>query len=463
MAQVTAEVAAETASPKKFVSMRRVRDLLDEVIDTSVADETEVVWFERRHGESHTGGESRRENPRLTILIRVVEGGRLGWHRTEVADLGMLQNGVRHALAVATAQPKVRQTPVFPSYADDINFDVPLIDRTIAALDASRASKLLDGWCAGCDGRLHWSETRVAVVNSHGLRRAAGTTEVSLDVSYGMGPGAGRAAGSARRLDELQAERIVERARHRRATVGVDTTRDGAGGFPDGGAIVFSPEATIQLLEALNIFAFAGRAFLDGSSFLSQHRNVQVFDRSLHVRDDGHRIPGMAFPFDLEGVAKRPVDLVVEGQPSTPALNRFQGGQSGLEPTGHSVGGQDAMFGNLFLLPGASSERQLIEAADGGLWVSWLETPECIESARLEVRIAARGVRRIEGGRLGRAVPDVQWETSLLSALARVQGIGNQSVVRAMPSTPLGGISAPALALFGVDGLSPLGATAGPK
>lgn len=448
-------MTARTATDGKFVPMRRVRDLLDEVIDTSVADETEIVWFERRHGEARTGGASRRENPRLTLLIRVVEGGRLGWHRTEVAELGMLQNGIRHALAVATAQPKVRQVPVFPSYADPIDFDIPLLDRSIASLDAKGGARLLDGWCAGCEGKLHWSETRVAVVNSHGLRRAAGTTEISLDVSCGTGPGAGRAAGSARRLDELHAERIVERARSRRAKAPVREGKLGDGvDLADGSVLVFSPEATVQLLDVLNTFAFAGRAFLDGSSFLSQHRNVQVFDRSLHVRDDAHRLPGMAFPFDLEGVAKRPVDLVVEGQPSTPALNRLQGGQSGLEPTGHSVGGQDAMFGNLFMLPGASSERQLIEAADGGLWVSWLDTAECIESERLEVRIAARGVRRIEGGRMGCSVPDMQWETSLLSALARVQGIGSESVVRAMPSTPLGGISAPALALFGVSGLS---------
>ncbi|MEO1366448.1 MAG: metallopeptidase TldD-related protein, partial [Acidobacteriota bacterium] len=219
---------------------------------------------------------------------------------------------------------------------------------------------------------------------------------------------------------------------------------------------VLSPEAVIELLDIANTFAFAGRAYLDGSSFLAQHRGVQVFDRAVHVRDDAGRTPGMPFPFDLEGVTKRPVDLIVEGSTSTPALNQAQGGAAGLEPTGQSVGGEDAMFGNLFVLPGHQDLAELLREADGGLFIAHIDRPECHDPRRLGIRAVARGVRRIEGGRPATPLPDLVWETSLLVTFARVAGIGRHPVVRAMPSTPLGGICAPAFALTNADGFEPL-------
>ena len=435
----------------EFRPYDQVSVCLEQVLNGSPADETEVVWLERRHGWATCRG--RRgvlERPRLTVLVRVVEAGRLGLFRTDTADSNLLESGVRQALAMAKVQPRIGKRPILPTDTRELRAPPQLLDREISRLDPRSARSLLQRLCGKEeeDARLTWSEAHLAIFNSHGLRRSAASSEVSLQVVASTQPGGGRTAGSARTLEALDPEGIRRRARRNHTSGPVVPLPS------EPVPILLAPEATVELLNVLNAFAFAGRSYLDGTSFLSRYRNVQVFDQSFNLRDDGTR-GGLPFPFDFEGSAKRRLDLIVHGKPSTPALNQYQGAAAGLEPTAQAVGGQDSLFSNLFLLPGPASEAELLAAADGGISIGWLEPPECFEPSQLRIRAVARSVRRIEGGRLGPPLPDFVWEESLLRALARLRGVGGMEVLRSTPTTPLGGISAPAIVLAETEAIVP--------
>lgn len=436
-----------------FYSFEQVSDTLERVLAASPADETELVWFERKRCWATCGerGESSSEEPRLTVLVRVVEGRRQGWHRTEIADANQLESGLRQALALAKVQPTVKRRPVLPTDKGEPRTSHQLRDRRVSRLEPESARELLESWCPGdTRGRLFWSETHLAVFNSHGVRRSAATTELTFEAVAGDGPGSGRAAGSARTLTALKPEAICRRAQ------GL-VTREPVAELPAGPLpVVLSPEAVVELLNVLNTFAFSGRAYLEGTSFLARHRNDQVFDRCFNLSDDGTRLPGVPFPFDLEGSLKKPVDLIVKGQPSSPALNVYQGTLAGLRPTAQAVGGQDSLFGNLFLIPGEASRKELLAAAEGGLWIGWLDPPECYEPTHLKVRARARAVRRVDGGGLGPPLPDLIWEETLLGALARLHLVGRRCVVRSTATTPLGAISAPAVVLAAAEGFTPI-------
>jgi len=435
-----------------FCSLDEVSTCLERVLAASPADETELVWLERRRGRADARGGGVLERPRASVLVRVVEGGRLGWFRTEVLDCNELESAVRQALALAKVQPRMKKRPVLQRDGEANAVTLPpsavLLDPAIEQLDVAGATERLRALCPdGERARLRWSANRLAIFNSHGLRRAAAATDVSLEVAAGLHAGGGRAAGAARTFEALAPERILERARSTHAEPGTPQAAPASGSIP----VLLSGEATIELLNLLNGYAFSARSYLDGFSFLSRHRNVQVFDRLVNLRDDGTASDGLAFPFDLEGAAKRPLDLIVDGKPSTPALNRHQGLLAGLRSTAQAVGGEDALFGNLFLLPGAAPAEELLAAADGGLYVAWLEPLECFDPVHLHVRAVARGVRRVEGGRLAAPLPDLAWEDSLLRLLARLAAVGRRPVVRVTPTTPLGAISAPPIVLDAVD------------
>ncbi len=433
-----------------FTPFDHVSSTFERVLKASPADETELVWFERKYSTASTHGDGPKVSigrPRLTVLIRVIERGREGWHRTDCSHASELETGLRQALALAKVQPRVKKRPVLPTDKRELRFSPKLLDNQVSELDLTQAGELLSEWCGSdLEGCLDWSETRLAIYNSHGMRRSAATSELTFEAACGR---SGRAGGSARSLETLDAASISERARQ---CCGQSTVSEmPAGPFP----VLLAPEATIALLNVLNTFALAGRAYLDGTSFLVRHRNLQVFDQAFNLRDDGQRMPGVPFPFDLEGSPKTPLDLIVEGQPSTVALNQHQGAEAGMRPTAQAVGGHDALFGNLFLLPGESSDEELLAAADGGIRVGWLDPPECFEPTQLRIRTAARCVHRIENGRLGATLPDFAWEESLLRTFARLRAVGRQPVVHSTPTTPLGAITAPAVVLADAEGIAP--------
>ena len=429
-----------------------MRRCLEKVLSTSVADETEIVWLERRCGRASSREEDSPslEKPRLSVLVRVVEAGRQGWFRTDTPDPNLLEGGVRQALAMSKVSHKFKRRPILPTDDDEFRAPRRLLDPEISRLSPVAAQQRLSDLCEEDEKtRLTWTDTRLFIMNSHGMVRSSASTEATVLFESGQGPGAGCAAASARRLAELDPVALRERARQHRGS-------GDAAQLPDGCVpVVLSPEATIQWLNVLNAFAFSGRSFLDGTSFLSRHRNVQVFDRKFNLRDDG-TAPGLPVPFDFEGSRKRPLDLIVDGKPSTPALNHVQSVQAGFAPIAQAVGGQDALFSNLFLMPGEVSGADLLAEAEGGIRIGWLESTECFEPSQLKVRMLARGVRQIEGGSLGQPLPDFVWHESLLGALARLRAVGDEPVVLAVPTTPLGGISAPSIVLEESSGFQPV-------
>jgi hypothetical protein len=124
------------------------------------------------------------------------------------------------------------------------------------------------------------------------------------------------------------------------------------------------------------------------------------------------------------------------------------------------VAGDDSRPSHLFLAPGALTDADLAAVATptgAGLWIGWLDRVACHDPKGLRFRARARAVRRIESGALGPALGDLVWEDSLPRLLARVGGLGAESVRLAAGDGVLGGISAPAVAFPAVEGLRPAG------
>lgn len=417
----------------------------------STADETEIVWLETQGGaaENHNRQIDTRGHRERTILVRVIDRRRVGSHRTGSATVGELDAAVRSAVAQSRSREPLPGMLHLPVDESPVPRTENLWDPTLVDLHPDRVKSIYEPWL-GHRGvvRLQWNTARVAVFNSRGVRRQTQVTAANIEARVGRRPGGGRAAGAARTLAGLNPDAIVDKSRQRHAAGSV-------GDLPAGPlAVVFSPEASCQICDILNRVAFSAIAYYHGSSFLREHLDDQVFDRAFNLRDDGTDATGLAFPFDLEGTVKRPVDMIHKGTPKTPAVDQRQAAQLGLTATAHAIGGNDARAMHLFLLPGESSDQQLLQQADGGIWIGWLDQVECFEPARVQIRGHAGGVRRITAGKLGQGLPDLIWEDSLLRALSNLAGVGRSAVVRVSHDGFLGGTSAPALAIDGVGGLS---------
>jgi len=444
-------VIATATTQTDLLELEEIGNRLESALSHSCADETEVVWIESRRGEASSSGSrvSVRSSRHRTVMARVLDGGRVGSHRTGSGDGGEIADAIRQAAAQSRIHEPLPGLPHIP--ADDTEAPVAegLSCPRIADLSRNGARKLLESLRRQREAiTLDWTLARVAVFNSRGVRRTTEVTSAALQIRHSRRPGSGRAATAARTLDELDAERLHEIASYRHAS-------GAAGEVPEGHLpIVFSAEAAIELVALLNRTSFTANSYSEGTSFLREHLGVQVFDRSITLRDDATDPGGLPFPFDLEGTAKRPVDLIRDGVPKTPALDQRQAAQLGLPPTAHSISGNDSRAENLLLLPGEKTEVELLEQADGGLWIGWLDSVAPIEPRRVRFMAHARGVRRIRDGALAEALPDCIWDESLLRCLSESPAIGSVSTRRLSRDGILGGISAPPL-LLATHGLHP--------
>ncbi|MDX1503560.1 MAG: metallopeptidase TldD-related protein [Thermoanaerobaculia bacterium] len=440
--------------PERPLSIEAISRLLEHAVDSSPADETELVWLEVQRGRL-AGEAARLEAPRRlvdrTVLVRVIDRGRVGLHRLGAAELGEIQNGIRSAIAQSRGREPVAGLPHLPLPEEGEDRAAEgLRDPELARLASRHAKGRIAGLLAADErARLEWADASVAVVSSRGVRRAVSVTAVQLGVRSGRPGQEGRAVAAGRRLADIHPEALVERARRRRGESG-DEAEIGAA-VP----LVLAPEAVIELVDFLAREAFSAKAYHDGTSLLREHLGVQVFDRTLELADDATDPAGIPFPFDLEGSPKRRVGLIVKGAPKTPTLDQRQAAVLGLPATAHAIGGNDSQPLNLFLAAGEATEEELLREAEGGLWIGALDRIETLEPRRLRFRARAAGVRRIRGGALAGRLRDLTWEDSLLRALGELRGLGRDLTTALSRDGFLGGTSAPALALGPAEGLSP--------
>lgn len=435
--------------PTPLVPVEEMLARLDRALASSPADETELVWIEARRSQESNG--RRRsdsfEIPERNLLVRVREAGRLGLHRTNTAGLSDLENAIRDALGQARLSQPAPPSRQPPGAADPLAGLPELADPEISRMNQGRARDLLQRHAGrGEIGWLSWSEERMAVVNSRGLRRAAEVTAAWLVASCGRGAGAGRAASAARSLAGLDPAAVFERARQRQAPAGAPLAEPPATPVP----LVLSPEAAATLIDLLNREALGSSTFRDGA--LRGRLGEAVCHPAITLRDDGTDPRGLPFPFDFLGSARRPVDLIEGGVLRTPAVDERLAAAIDRPATPHLVASDEALATHLFLQPGEEPDGELLRRAEGGLWVTWLDAPRAFDPAALRFRAHLRGVRRLEGGALGGAVPDLVWEDHLPALLERVLGVGRTMVTSAAaPDLLFGATTAPMLALEAVD------------
>jgi PmbA protein len=168
---------------------------------------------------------------------------------------------------------------------------------------------------------------------------------------------------------DLSAPEIVGRKAGERAVRRLNPRR-----FPTGRAtVVFDPRVATSLLGSL-AGATNGASIARKTSFLKDRLGQQIFARGIRVTDDPLRPRGLAsHPFDGEGVAPEPFDLIEDGVLTRWFLDSATGRELGFPTNGHAArggGNPSPSSTNLTLQPGTMSPEALIAAAGEGLYVT---------------------------------------------------------------------------------------------
>lgn len=288
----------------------------------------------------------------------------------------------------AVAMAKVAPEDRFAGLADrerqatDVP-DLDLLDTTIpssaelteVALAAEDAMRAVPGVTNSSGASAGWSLGGLVLATSNGF---AGAT-----LSSGFGISAAAIAGSGTGMErDYEYDRRIHRADLKdpaeigrtageRAVRRLNPRQLSSGRV----TVVYDPRLSSGLLGHLS-GAVNGASIARKTSFLRDRLGQQVFGASIRITDDPLRRRGLASrPFDGEGVAGAPLDVVEGGVLMTWFLDSATARELGLETNGRaSRGGGNPSPGstNLTLMPGETTPEELLRSVGSGLYVTEL-------------------------------------------------------------------------------------------
>jgi PmbA protein len=294
--------------------------------------------------------------------------------------------------------------------------DLDLLDHTIpsaeslteTALAAEDAARAVPGVTNSGGGSAGWQIGGLVLATSGGFAGSYLSSRFGISAQAIAGTGTGMERdyeydskthrsdlASPEEIGRKAGERAVRRLNPRQMATGK-------------GTVVYDPRVSTGLVSSL-AGAVNGAAIARKTSFLRSKLGQQVMSSSITITDDPHRKRGPASrPFDGEGVAALPIDLIKHGVITTWILDSATARELGLVTNGRAArGGGNPSPGttNLTLLPGTRSPESVIAGIDNGIYVTELIG----HGANLMTGDYSRGAAGfiIENGQLGHPVSEV--------------------------------------------------------
>jgi len=284
-----------------------------------------------------------------------------------------------------------------------------------------------------------FTESRLAIVNSQGVRAAASGTHLSCGIMVVAEDGSGSQMGYdfdyRRRDGEIDYEGVGVGASAR--AVGLLGARKAPSGlFP----VLLENTVSSDFLGVLSA-SFSGESVIKGKSMLADRTGRKVLSELIDILDDG-LLPGGGGtrPFDDEGVPSRTTPLVTGGVLQGFLHNTYTARRSGLVSTGNaSRGGFRAQPGvgstNLYIAKGAASLEELVSGVSGGLFVRDVLGMHTANPITGDFSVGVSG-HWIQGGKIAYPVKEAAISGNILEMLTNVEAVGSDLRFRGRIGAP---------------------------
>ncbi len=281
-----------------------------------------------------------------------------------------------------------------------------LLDMAIAAEDEARAAKgVVNSNGAGAG----YGRGRVVLATSEGFARSYESSSYSLSCSVVAGNDDGMEVDydytRARHFADLDSPAEIGRSAAERAVARLSPRKVSTRSVP----LIIEPRLASGILGHL-AGAINGSAIARGTSFLKDALGTPIFAEGVRILDDPHRQRGLrSKPFDGEGVALAPLDVIADGTLTTWILDCATARQLGLETNGRAArgtgGAPSPSVTNFYMAPGTLSPAQLMADIAEGFYVTTL-FGQGVNGVTGDYSRGAAGFW-IENGQIGPAISEV--------------------------------------------------------
>ncbi len=417
--------------------------LINEIADTTSADQLEITLFSKDYGLTRFAGNQIHQNMTeedSTISVRVFHNSRLGSCSTNRSDRVSILESVDKALTIAALNDPLPKFPGFTESRPVPALKVSPYYYSTAETDAKDRGDMVSTILSTVKGRGFEAAGAVengtylkAVCTNRGQQVHQQETAAKLNLVVNRpgqtGFGTGPARWMGRDISELDCRREALHAVDI-SEKNIEPAHIDAGEYE----VILTPEAVGLLLYYLSWMGFHSRAFHSGQSFMAGHIGEQVLDGKISIWDDGLDCSAYAMPFDWEGVPKKKVELVKDGMAMGVVYDSVTGTAAGGASTGHALSLlRDRYYSsplptNLFMKPGEESLGDMISSAKKAVLVHSFWYVREVHWGKATVTGMTRdGTFLVENGKVTRALPNLRFTQSIVEALQNVISVGRDS------------------------------------
>lgn len=195
--------------------------------------------------------------------------------------------------------------------------------------------------------------------------------------------------------------------------------------------VILSPEAVSDILNYTGYTAFNGKMIMEGKSFVCNNRGKKIFPETITVSDDPFDELTMPIPFDLVGYPREKIDLIKDGVIKDGVYDHLTALKYDKKCTGNTLPPEHASFGalpfNLVMKKGSNSVEEMISSTKKGIYISRFHYVNILNPMSVQLTGMTRdGTFLIEGGKLGRAIKNMRFNTSVIDMLKAVDMISKE-------------------------------------
>jgi PmbA protein len=413
-----------------------VRALLEKVLSSSQAEQTEVVYLGTESALTRFANNYIHQNVAESdheLRVRAVVGKKVGVASTNRLDDEALRHVTQQALEIARLQPENPEfhslpgpQPIAPAAgycAATAQYSPEQRARGVAVIVQLAKERGLES-----AGAFSTSTSHTAVANSLGIFAYEPRTESECHaVVMADAQGSGytqRMATDVTTLDfESMAREAVEKAQRSRNPVDIKL-----GEYP----VVLDAYAVADMLQNLVFMGLSATAVQEERSFMNGQFGVQLVDPRITLYDDGHDPAGLPQAFDYEGVPRQRVVMIDHGIANAVVYDSFTAAREGHPNTGHALPAPNSMGPlplHTMLEAGDASREELIRGIDRGLYVTRFHYTNTVHPVKtLFTGMTRDGTFLIEHGELSSPVKNLRFTQSILDALRSVQAIGRERI-----------------------------------
>lgn len=411
----------------KLPTLDRCQELFAELLKHSEADETELLIGGGTHALTRFANNTIHQNVAeegYAISVRTSFGQRTARATTNRFDNESLQRVVAEASSLARQQqpdPELLPMPgpqryetVHRYYQDTAEVSPDQRARAaVQAIRATEAGKLVAA------GTVSSSAGMQALINSRGLAAYYRSTHAEFSLTATGADSTGWVKKSAPDFEEIDTQSLAERACR------IAQTSAAPREVPPGRyQTILSPSAVLDLLGFM-FCDFSGQALRDQRSFLADRIGKKLFGSNITIHDDAYHPLQTGAPFDGEGIPRRRLTLVKQGQIGELAYSQRSAKFAHTAPTGHGfpLPNEEGEYPvNIVIEGGQSSVEEMIASTERGILVTRLwYIREVDPYKKILTGMTRDGTFLVEGGKVQHGVRNFRFNESLIDLLNCVE------------------------------------------